>query len=261
MTGSVFQTVELFKMLTLSRMAIILCGLLSVQMCVFVSTASAASWEDLRQEMVESIREDAIATADYIGKQDFDHRVMQAIGTVPRHEFVPALQKPLAYLNRPLNIGYGQTISQPYIVALMTDLLNPKPHHRVLEVGSGSGYQAAILSVLVDTVFTMEIIPPLGKAAERRLQRLKYANVELKIGDGYYGWSEAAPFDGIIVTAVGGQIPPPLLKQLKPGGRMVLPVGDQFSVQHLMLIEKSEKSEITLHQILPVRFVPLTGDH
>jgi protein-L-isoaspartate(D-aspartate) O-methyltransferase len=167
---------------------------------------------------------------------------MQAMETVPRHEYVPESQRRAAYENRPLPIGHGQTISQPYIVALMTDLLNPQPDDVMLEVGTGSAYQAAVL-------------------AAQRLQRLGVENVTVKHADGYYGWNEHAPFDGIIVTAAGAQIPPPLVRQLKPGGRMILPVGGRFTAQYLVLVEKHADGRVTTEQLLPVMFVPLTGEH
>jgi len=188
-----------------------------------------------------------------------DPRVMAVIAEVPRHEFVPEDQRPFAYENRPLPIGYGQTISQPYIVALMTDLLRPKAEDRVLEIGTGSGYQAAVLAKLVKTVYTIEIIAELGQQAAQRLQRLGYENVTVRTADGYFGWEEEAPFDGIVVTAAADHIPPPLIRQLKPGGRMVIPVGSRFMVQQLVLVEKDAEGTTTTRQILPVLFVPLTG--
>ncbi|MGB5541145.1 MAG: protein-L-isoaspartate(D-aspartate) O-methyltransferase, partial [Gammaproteobacteria bacterium] len=166
-----------------------------------------------------------------------------------------------AYDNRPLSIGYGQTISQPYIVALMTDLLDVGPDATVLEVGTGSGYQAAVLSGLVASVYTIEIVPQLGERAQGVLARLGYDNVEVRIGDGYYGWEEHAPFDAIIVTAAASHVPPPLVRQLKPGGRMIIPVGSRFMVQELLLVEKTAAGEVSTRQILPVAFVPLTGGH
>jgi protein-L-isoaspartate(D-aspartate) O-methyltransferase len=226
----------------------------------FANTALAVNWEQMRQGMIEEIEGDVRETSAHIDKEALDERVMEAMGRVPRHEFVPAELRPHAYKNRPLPIGHGQTISQPYIVALMTDLLKPKPGHRVLELGTGSGYQAAILAELTDRVFSIEIISALGEEAAVRLKRLGYTNVETRVGDGYYGWEEEAPFDAIVVTAASGQIPPPLIRQLKPGGRMVIPVGGRFQVQQLMLVEKAMDGKLTVRQILPVRFVPLTGD-
>ena len=214
-----------------------------------------------RQELVDSIKADVELTSDFLDQGAFDERVLNAIGKVPRHEFVPDDQRPYAYENRPLPIGYGQTISQPYIVALMTDLLKPKKTDRVLEVGTGSGYQAAILAELVESVYTIEIVKELGEQAADRLKKNAYNTVHTRTGDGYYGWETEAPFDGIVVTAVASHIPPPLIKQLKPGGRMVIPVGGQFMTQYLMLVTKDADNKITTRQILPVRFVPLTGKH
>ncbi len=211
--------------------------------------------------MVRSIVQDVNETSRYIGTDELDPRVMEVIGRVPRHEFVPVEERFAAYENIPLPIGHGQTISQPYIVALMTDLMGLKPDSRVLEIGTGSGYQAAILAELSDQVFTIEIIKPLAEAAAKRLQRLGYDQIHLRVGDGYYGWKEEAPFDVIIVTAAASHVPPPLIRQLKPGGRMVIPVGSRFMVQQLLLVEKSDQGEVTTRQILPVRFVPLTGTH
>jgi protein-L-isoaspartate(D-aspartate) O-methyltransferase len=211
--------------------------------------------------MVAEIEQETKVTASYIDAEAFDPRVMQIIGQTPRHEFVPDSQKSHAYENRPLAIGHGQTISQPYIVALMTDLLKPEPQDRVLEIGTGSGYQAAILAGLTDQVYSIEIIEELGQQAQKRLAGLGYDNVSVRIGDGYYGWQSEAPFDGILVTAAASHIPAPLLEQLKPGGRMVIPIGGRFQVQQLMLIEKTEDGKITNRQLLPVRFVPLTGGH
>ena len=180
---------------------------------------------------------------------------------VPRHAFVPASQRELAYTNRPLPIGYGQTISQPYIVALMTDLLRLARHSRALEIGTGSGYQAAVLAELGHLVYTIEIVSELAEPAAKRLSELGYGAVSARHGDGYYGWPEAAPFDGILVTAAASQIPPPLLEQLKPGGRMVIPIGASFLVQELMLIEKLADGTIRTEALLPVAFVPLVGRH
>lgn len=211
--------------------------------------------------MISEIEQDTRDTAFYINQERLDERVIQVMSEIPRHRFVPAEARPAAYENRPLPIGHGQTISQPYVVALMTDLLRPQPEHRVLELGTGSGYQAAILSRLVAKVYTIEIIEQLGTKTADLLRQLGYHNIDTRIADGYYGWPEAAPFDSIIVTAAASQIPPPLIGQLKPGGRMVIPLGGRFQVQQLMLIEKSTEGRLTTRQILPVRFVPLTGDH
>lgn len=214
-----------------------------------------------REEMIREIESDVRETSRYIDKRELDPRVMEVMAKLPRHLFVPDDQRPYAYENRPLGIGYGQTISQPYIVALMSDLLRPESSHRILELGTGSGYQAAVLAHLSAEIYTIEIIEPLGKKAEERFSKLAYANINTRIGDGYYGWEEHAPFDSIVVTAAASHVPPPLIAQLKPGGRMVIPIGGGFQVQQLMLIEKMEDGEIQTRQILPVRFVPLTGSH
>jgi protein-L-isoaspartate(D-aspartate) O-methyltransferase len=190
-----------------------------------------------------------------------DRRVIEAMMSVPRHKFVPDKYITKAYDDNPLPIGYGQTISQPYIVAYMTEVLNLNKNSTVLEVGTGSGYQAAILSPLVKKVYTIEIIPELAKSAAVRLKDLGYTNVDAGIGDGYYGWTAHAPFDAIIVTAAAGHISPPLLEQLKSNGRMVIPVGGSFMVQNLILISKGKDGIITTRNLIPVRFVPLTGKH
>jgi protein-L-isoaspartate(D-aspartate) O-methyltransferase len=190
-----------------------------------------------------------------------DLRVIGAMMSVPRHKFVPDKYITRAYDDNPLPIGYGQTISQPYIVAYMTEVLNLNKNSTVLEVGTGSGYQAAILSPLVKQVFTIEIIPELANSAAVCLKDLGYTNVDAGIGDGYYGWTKYAPFDAIIVTAAAGHIPPPLLEQLKKNGRMVIPVGGSFMVQNLILISKDKDGSITTRNLIPVRFVPLTGRH
>jgi len=195
------------------------------------------------------------------GEAALNEDVMQALGTVERHEFVPARQKPFAYENRPLPIGYGQTISQPYIVAIMTDLIEPGGGDVVLEIGTGSGYQAAILSALVHHVYSIEIIKPLADGAAARLARLGHDNITTKLGDGYYGWEEHAPFDAIVVTAAASHIPPSLVRQLRPGGRMIIPVGGQFTTQQLLLLTKTDDEKIITRQIAAVRFVPLTGEH
>jgi protein-L-isoaspartate(D-aspartate) O-methyltransferase len=188
-----------------------------------------------------------------------DPRVMFAMREVPRHLFVPAEVAPLAYRNTALPIGRGQTISQPYIVALMTHLLAVEPGHRVLEVGTGSGYQAALLSRLAREVHTIEIVAPLAAEAEDRLQRLGYANVRVRAGDGYRGWPEAAPFDRIMVTAGAREVPRPLLDQLRPGGRLVIPLARRGGDgEMLTLIEKDPRGRVRSRAILPVRFVPLT---
>ncbi|MBA7663435.1 Protein-L-isoaspartate O-methyltransferase [subsurface metagenome] len=189
-----------------------------------------------------------------------DEKVLQAMGKVLRHRFVPENLIPHAYEDNPLPIGFGQTISQPYIVALMTELLNPEGSDRVLEVGTGSAYQAAVLSEIVDEVYTIEIFEELGTSATERLEDLGYDNVKVKIADGYYGWPEYAPFDAIIVTCAAFHIPPPLIQQLKEDGKMCIPVGSVFWAQNLMLVEK-KNGKIVSRNILPVRFVPMLGEH
>jgi len=211
------------------------------------------------QQMLREIEADVKYTRGMIGKSKLDSRVMEAMGQVPRHEFVLPGELGRAYYNGPLPIGHGQTISQPYIVALMTDLLNPEPEDVILEVGTGSGYQAAVLSQVVGQVFTMEIIEALSERAAGVLHRLGYTNVECRTGDGYYGWPEQAPFDGIIVTAAAATIPQPLVDQLKPGAKLVIPVGLPYSHQELMLVEKEEAGTTAMRSILGVAFVPLTG--
>ncbi|MCU0842054.1 MAG: protein-L-isoaspartate(D-aspartate) O-methyltransferase [Thiobacillaceae bacterium] len=214
-----------------------------------------------RRHMVREIAEMAEETAIETDRPRLDARVMQAMGRVPRQLFVRPGDLSEAYDNRPLPIGHGQTISQPYIVALMSDLLRLKPGQRVLEIGTGSGYQAAVLADLGARVHSIEIIEPLGRRAAENLQVGGYGQVRLRVGDGYHGWPEAAPFDGILVTAAASHVPPPLVKQLRPGGRMVIPVGGAFLTQYLLLVEKQADGAVTTRQILPVRFVPLTGGH
>ncbi|WP_243469226.1 protein-L-isoaspartate(D-aspartate) O-methyltransferase [Paraburkholderia sp. PGU19] len=220
---------------------------------------AADDFAPLRAKMIKDIAELTTETFAETGRPAIDSRVLAAMDRVPRHQFVPPGEERNAYENRPLPIGYGQTISQPYIVAMMTDLMMIKPTDVVLEVGTGSGYQAAILSTLAREVYTIEIIEPLGKAAQERLRRLAYKKVETTVGDGYYGWEAHAPYDAIIVTAAASHVPPPLVRQLKPGGRIVIPVGAQFLTQYLLLITKANDGTVSTRQILPVSFVPLAG--
>ena len=214
-----------------------------------------------RRHLLEAIARLTFTTAGSTGVEAIDPGVMAAIGRVPRHEFVPQASRPLAYENRPLPIGHGQTVSQPYIVALMTHLLALEPGGRALEIGTGSGYQAAVLAELGARVHTIEIVAPLARQARRRLAGLGYDGVRTRLGDGYYGWPEAAPFEAIIVTAAAAHVPPPLIAQLAPDGVLVIPVGEPFSVQQLLLVRKRPDGELTVRQMLPVRFVPLTGGH
>lgn len=203
---------------------------------------------EARRRMVEQLR----------GREISDPAVLAAVAAVPRHLFVPAEERGKAYADQAVPIGSGQTISQPYIVALMTSLLELKPGARVLEVGTGSGYQAAVLSRLAVEVYTIEILRPLAERARRTLADLGYRNVHLRVGDGFQGWPEAAPFDAIVVTAAAPRIPQPLIDQLKPGGRMVIPVGGDYSVQQLLVLDKQADGRTLTRRTLPVRFVPLT---
>ncbi len=219
----------------------------------------ADAYVSARHAMVEGIRRHVAETRAELQRSDLDPRVLDALRAVPRHEFVPPDERRRAYDDQPLPIGYGQTISQPFMVAVMTDLLEVKPGQRVLEIGTGSGYQAAVLAQMGAQVFTIEIIPQLGEAARDRLRRLGYQTIEARVGDGYYGWADKAPFDAIIVTAAANHIPPPLLAQLRTDGRMVIPLGNPFGMQHLLLVRKDKDGRTTTRKVLPVRFVPLTG--
>ena len=215
-----------------------------------------------RKAMLEEIARTTRETAAETGRASLSERVMQAIARVPRHRLVAPGDEAQAYLNRPLSIGLGQTISQPYIVALMTDLLEVRAGDKVLEIGTGSGYQAAVLAELGAKVYTIEIVEPLGREAARRLTSLGYTGIETRIGDGYRGWPEQAPFDSIIVTAAPPDVPPELVRQLKAGGRLVIPLGPQLGAQTLYVIEKSHDGALKRRPVLAVRFVPLTGgDH
>jgi protein-L-isoaspartate(D-aspartate) O-methyltransferase len=214
-----------------------------------------------REKMVETIRALATTVPVASGRGEIDANVLAAMREVPRHELVPANMRNAAYDDTPLPIGHGQTISQPYIVALMTSLARPERHHVVLEIGTGSGYQAAVLARLVARVYSIEIVEPLARQAAERLQGLGYHNVAVRHGDGYKGWPEHAPFDAIVVTAAAPHIPQPLVDQLKVGGRMVIPVGAAPSSQELMLVEKDPQGRVQTRRALPVRFVPLTGEH
>jgi len=213
-----------------------------------------------RKRMLAEIDLDLRATAGTTGRSALSPRVAAAIGKVPRERFVPAQYADRAYENRPLPIGHDQTISQPFIVALMTELVDTKPTDRVLEIGTGSGYQAAVLAELVARVYTIEIVRPLGQRAAEVLKALGYGNVEVRIGDGYLGWPEAAPFDAIVVTAAPEHIPQPLIDQLAPGGRLIAPVGSRFGIQQLQLLRKDAQGRTVTRSVLEVRFVPLTRE-
>ena len=235
-----------------------------LMLLLLVATASLADevdlWAEKRQALVGLIEKNVSATRHYIDKGSLDEKVMRAMGEVPRHLYVPESVRDAAYENRPLPIGHGQTISQPYIVALMTDLLEVRPGDRILEVGTGSGYQAAVLAHLGAEVYTLEIVAPLAAEAREKFARLPEGQkVTSRVGDGYYGWEEYAPFRGIIVTAAASHVPPPLLDQLENGGKMIIPVGSAFQTQQLLLLGKDERGGLTSRQVLPVAFVPLTG--
>jgi len=213
-----------------------------------------------REEMLRTIEAECRYTQGLTGKSRLSARVMAAMGKVAREEFVPKAMRTNAYGNSPLPIGNGQTISQPFIVALMTDLLEPEPADVILEIGAGSGYQAAVLAELVKEVHTIEIIPTLAQTAGERLTSLGYANVTVTEGDGYQGLPQHAPYDGIIVTAAAPHIPPPLLAQLRPGANLVIPVGQPHSVQELMVVRKDIQGKAHKEMALAVAFVPLTGE-
>jgi protein-L-isoaspartate(D-aspartate) O-methyltransferase len=212
----------------------------------------------LRQHMVLEIAAQTVLAGERIGKYNLDARVMEVLGKVPRHEFVPVEIQPYAYLNRPLPIGYDKTISQPFIVALMTDMLEIRKEDVVLEIGTGLGYQAAVLAELAHKVYSVEIIEALAQQAVKRLSRAGYTNVEVKVANGSHGLPEHAPFDKVMVTAAPDLIPAPLINQLKPGGRMVIPAGLSDN-QQLILVEKSANGRLSTREILPVRFSQLEG--
>lgn len=225
----------------------------SVQADDGFSAAATRLWDDVDRQVAQ--------LGANLGFTRLTPRVREALLAVPRHAFVPEAERRRAYVNRPLPIGYGQTISQPLIVAVMTELLNIKRGDRVFELGTGSGYQAAVLDALGAEVYSVEIIPELGERARESLTRTGCESVKTRVGDGYLGWEEAGPFDAIIVTAAGDHIPPPLINQLKPGGRMVLPVGGRYLTQQLVLVTRDLEGTISTHELMPVSFVPLTGVH
>jgi len=213
---------------------------------------------DQREQMIGEIEADAHDTAEWTGRQALNSRVLDAMRQVRRAAFMPAVAAKSAYANRAHAIGHGQTISQPFIVALMTDLLELHPGNKVLEVGTGSGYQAAVLAELVEQVWSIEVVPELSRRAAAALAAEGYLNVTLRVGNGSLGWPELAPFDRIIVTAAAPQVPPALIEQLSAPGRMVIPVGERHSDQELRLIEKDSDGTVTSRRVLPVAFVPLT---
>jgi len=222
-----------------------------------MSDADAQDFPTQRSRMVAEVDATYDQTRRETGLAAMSPAVRKAMGKVERHRLVPREQQSAAYQNRPLPIGNGQTISQPYIVALSADLLAPKPEHIVLEVGTGSGYQAAVLAEIVKQVYSIELIESLGRSAAERLAAMGYRNVEVKIGDGYAGWPEKAPYDGIVVTAAAPHVPPALVAQLKPGARMVIPVGGDGTIQYLKLVTKRADGGYDEREVIPVRFVPL----
>lgn len=209
------------------------------------------------QRMLGDIRNEVALTSQLTGKATLDPRVMSAMARVPRDAFVPQALRHAAYDDRPLPIGHGQTISQPYMVALMTDLVEPEPGHRILEIGTGSGYQTAVLSLLCDQVYSIDRVAALSSAAIRRLEALGYINIASRVGNGYRGWPDEAPFDGIVVTAAAATVPGDLVDQLSLKGKMAIPVGEAHGSQDLVLIEKDENGRVHQHGILPVAFVPM----
>jgi protein-L-isoaspartate(D-aspartate) O-methyltransferase len=232
-------------------------GLLAAS-CIAASSG-AQDFDAERAALVAEIERDIAATRPG-GRSGLDPRVAQALKQVPRHRFVPASLQGLAYEDTPLPIGNDQTISQPYIVALMTELAEISAEDVVLEIGTGSGYQAAVLAEIAREVYTIEIIEPLGRGAMRVLQQLGYDNITVRIGDGYVGWPEKAPFDAILVTAAPETVPPALIEQLKPGGRLVIPVGAEYATQTLRVLEKTSTGQLATTDVLPVRFVPFQRD-
>lgn len=241
-------------------MKMIRVSFLFLVLCLIANACSAEDYQAMRDNMVNEVEAMFSDTSGHTDLTDLDPKVKAALKKVLRHEFVPESMQRNAYLNRPLPIGHSQTISQPYIVALMTDLAEVNDSSIVLEVGTGSGYQAAILAEIVSHVYTIEIIPELGERAAEDLRRLGYNNVTTRIGDGYNGWPEEAPFDAILVTAAPEEVPQPLLDQLKTGGRLVIPVGPVGRVQSLRVIRKTDDDEFESRDVLPVGFVPLTRD-
>jgi protein-L-isoaspartate(D-aspartate) O-methyltransferase len=237
-----------------------LTAFLAACLTLFATPISLAEPTDAEREALWAEVDGQIdMLAGQLGIERLSRGVRDALWRVPRHLFVPSSQRAYAYENRPLPIGHGQTISQPLIVAAMTELLGVGPGDRVFELGTGSGYQAAVLAELGVQVFSVEIVEPLGRQARMTLDRLGYGAVATRIGDGYDGWPEEAPFDAIIVTAASDHIPPPLIRQLKPGGRLLIPVGNRYQTQKLVLLSRSPQGRVTTRELLPVTFVPLTG--
>ena len=245
---------ELMVMARFSRSLLLIASALGLS-----NACGQISYESQRQAMIDELRDESRLSEEY-GAPPISERTLAALGEIPRHEFVPDAQKRYAYENRPLSIGAQQTISQPYIVALMTDLAEVTKNDSVLEIGTGSGYQAAVLAELAGHVYTIEIVEMLGRRAAITLERLGYKNVTARIGDGYAGWPDHAPFDAILVTAAPEEVPQPLIEQLAVGGRMVIPVGAEHDVQILQVLTKKEDGRVTVTNVSAVRFVPLTRD-
>ena len=241
-------------MARLSRTSLLVTGCLALS-----SACGQTSYDAQRQVLIEELRDDSRLAGEY-GAPPLSERTLAVLGLVPRHEFVPDAQKRYAYQNRPLSIGAGQTISQPYIVALMTELADVTKTDVVLEIGTGSGYQAAVLSELAGHVYTIEIVEKLGRRAASTLERLGYDNITARIGDGYAGWPDQAPFDAILVTAAPEKVPQPLIEQLAVGGRMIIPVGAENEVQTLQVLTKEDDGQVSISNVIEVRFVPLTRD-
>jgi protein-L-isoaspartate(D-aspartate) O-methyltransferase len=239
------------------RPAFLLCALAVFFVSGAPNVLGDGDFSRMRAQMIQVIEAHQRGTLLERHGEAFDPRVLDVMGQTPRHLFVPESKRNEAYADRPLPIGYGQTISQPFIVAFMTHMLKPEPDHVVLEVGTGSGYQAAVLAPLVHRVCTIEIIPELGESARQRLEEQGYDNVRTRVGDGYYGWEDCGPFDSIVVTAAGNHLPPPLIEQLKPDGRLIMPVGGPFVMQHLVLATKGADERLYTRNLLPVAFVPL----
>jgi protein-L-isoaspartate(D-aspartate) O-methyltransferase len=237
---------------------LIMTGNMVVNAAAPAAAVAATSCVRERAEMVNTIKVHAKRNAAALGGQGISERVLRVMGEVERHRFVPGRSCAAAYGDKPLLIGRGQTISQPFVVALMTHLTAVKPDDTALEIGTGSGYQAAVLARLVRKVCTVEIIPPLAEAAAHLLRELGYDNVSVKVGDGYHGWPECGPFDAVVVTAALGHVPPPLIEQLKLGGRLVMPLGPAEGLQQLVVVEKVAPGQTTRRSIIPVRFVPFT---
>lgn len=236
-------------------------GLLRVALfgCLMFATAFPGKIAAREEEGFKRAR-DAMVENQVAARGVSDERVLEAMRRVPRHRMVPEDRRRFAYGDHPVDIGYNQTISQPYIVGYMTEQLQLEPEDKVLEIGTGSGYQAAILAEITPHVYSIEIVPELAASARSTLKELGYDQVQVRQGDGYHGWEEHAPWDAIIVTAAAEHIPPPLLRQLKPGGRMCIPVGAQFGVQYMLMVSKDEEGRVSTRNLMPVRFVPLTRE-